>query len=360
MPGTGNLMAVSFDVERLEVSGSSVPILEGVRHQPVGAADYTFSDDGTLVYIPGGEGFSKGAPVWVGRDGEVVERIVDEPLVAPHNPRVSPDGRRLALTVGTMGNHEIWIHDLSGRPPYPIAFGPSIPVWSPDSRRVVFSGGNMEAGAIIAWAPADGSTLEAEPLVTLSQPLSLAPLSWSPDGRELLYLQVSPESTGNIMALQIEGEWEPRLVVHTEVRISRTAQRGGLAAFSPDGRWLAYVSAVTGAPEIWVQAYPDPGAPIRVSPNGGLEPVWGPEEGRELFYLEDDKMMAVRVETEPEFRFQPPEVLFEGGYSLGPRPSYDVGPDGRFLMIKEEEGSAQINVILNWFEELKRLVPTDN
>jgi hypothetical protein len=159
------------------------------------------------------------------------------------------------------------------------------------------------------------------------------------------------------MALQIEGEQEPRLVVHTEVDISAPILRGGLAALSPDGRWLAYVSALTGAPEIWVQAYPDSGAPIRVSPNGGFDPVWGPE-GRELFYLEDDKMMAVRVEPDPEFRFQPPEVLFEGGYFLGRRPSYDVGPDGRFLMLKDEAEAAPLNVVLNWFEELKRLVPT--
>ncbi len=221
------------------------------------------------------------------------------------------------------------------------------------------SGGATAAGSIIAWVPADGSTLEAEPLVTISKPGSLFPLSWSSDGRELLYLQLSPEATGNIMALQIEGEREPRLVVHTEVDLSSPGQEGGLAALSPDGRWLAYVSAVTGAPEIWVQAYPDTGAPIRVSPNGGFEPVWGPE-GRELFYLEDDKMMAVRVETDPEFRFQPPEVLFEGGYVLDRRPAYDVGPDGRFLMIKNEEPeTVPINVTLNWFEELKRLVPTN-
>ncbi len=119
------------------------------------------------------------------------------------------------------------------------------------------------------------------------------------------------------------------------------------------------MSADTGAPENWVQAYPDSGAPIRVSPTGGFDPVWG-AEGRELFYLEDDKMMAVRVETDQEFRFQPPEVLFEGGYHLAFRPNYYVGPDGRFLMIKNEEpGTVPINVVLNWFEELKRLVPTN-
>jgi serine/threonine-protein kinase len=354
LPGTGNLMAVSFDVERLEVSGSPVPILEGVRHNPAAGVDYTFSDDGTLVYILGGEGSRKGAPVWVDRDGEVVEQIVGEPLVGPYNPRVSPDGRRLALSVGQVMFFDTWIYDLSGRPPYPIAFGAQSPVWSPDGRRVAFTRGSAD-GSTIAWVPADGSTLEAEPLVTLSR--TARPFSWSSDGRELLYTHLSPESTVNIMALQIEGEREPRLVVHTEVDVSSPIQLTGLAALSPNGRWLAYVSVVTGAPEIWVQAFPDSGAPIRVSPNGGFDPVWGPE-GRELFYLEDDKMMAVRVETDPEFRFQPPEVLFEGGYFVDRGPNYDVGPDGRFLMIKDESEATPINVVLNWFEELKRLVPT--
>jgi serine/threonine-protein kinase len=358
LPGTGNLMAVSFDVERLEVSGSPIPILEGVRYNLPGRVDYTFSDDGTLVYIPGGEGSRKGAPVWVDRDGEVVEQIVDEPLVGPVNPRLSPDGRRLALSVGPTMSRDTWIYDLSGRPPYPIAFGAQNPVWSPDGRRVAFT---PQTGSILAWVPADGSTLEAEPLVTLSQPVYPIPLSWSFDGRELLYTQPSPEFTVDIMALQIEGEREPRLVVHTEVEFGAPGASGGLdagvGALSPDGRWLAYVSAVTGAPEIWVQAYPDSGAPIRVSPNGGLEPVWGPGE---LFYLEDDKMMAVGVDADQEFRFQLPEVLFEGGYFLGDRPNYDISPDGqRFLMIKEAgQQVTQINVVLNWFEELKRLVPT--
>ena len=107
-----------------------------------------------------------------------------------------------------------------------------------------------------------------------------------------------------------------------------------------------------------MRPYPGPGAPLRISPGGGLEVVWGPE-GRELFYLEGDKMMAVKIETEPSFHFQPPELLFEGDYYHAD-PSYDIGPDGRFLMIKlTEEPRGQINIVLNWFEELKRLVPAN-
>ena len=164
------------------------------------------------------------------------------------------------------------------------------------------------------------------------------------------------------MALPIEGEREPRLLVETQYPFS-PADNGAGAALSPDGRWLAYVSGVTGSPEIWVRPYPGPGVPIRISPSGGREPVWHPG-GQELFYLEGNKMMAVKVASEPGFTSEPPQVLFEGNYVQTNRPSYDVGSDGCFLMIKEadeDEGEpGQINVVLNWFEELKRLVPTDN
>ncbi len=112
-----------------------------------------------------------------------------------------------------------------------------------------------------------------------------------------------------------------------------------------------------------MRPYPGPGAPIRISPNGGTEPVWGPDD-REIFNLDGDKMMAVAAETKPEFRFEPPEVLFEGPYYHEVPPSYDVGPDGRFLMIQPTSAgqteTTKIVVVLNWFEELKRLVPTDN
>jgi len=214
--------------------------------------------------------------------------------------------------------------------------------------------------ANLFWRPADGSTLEPEALLT--SPTDQVPLAWTPDGRELIFLQTHPAQQYHLMVLPIEGEREPSLVVETQYSYSR-GDNGAGAALSPDGRWLAYVSGVTGSPEIWVRPYPGPGVPIRISPSGGREPVWDPG-GQELFYLEGNQMMAVRVAAEPGFTSQPPQELFEGNYlHQDNRPSYDVGVDGRFLMIKaaeQEEGQQdQINVVLNWFEELKRLVPTN-
>ena len=202
--------------------------------------------------------------------------------------------------------------------------------------------------------PSDGSNYEPELLLKSPHPKWLR--AWSHRTEELIFDQGPPS---DIVAVQIHGEREPRAVVQTK-------GGDGLAALSNDGRWLAYASDVTTGGsrkfEVWVQPYPGPGAPMRVSINGGMEPVWGPGD-RELYYLKGDKMMAARVFTDPDFRFEASKVLFESSYSHSQAPpTYDVGSDGRFLMIKpvagEESGATELIVVLNWFKELERLVPT--
>ena len=210
--------------------------------------------------------------------------------------------------------------------------------------------------------PADGSTLEPELLSSELHPAR--PGSWSPDGNELIVATLA----GDILALPIDGEQEPHIVIGTEYR--ENAPR-----LSPDGRWLAYSSNVTGGVEIWVRPYPGPGAPVRMTSSGGDDPVWS-RDGRELFYVEgqrgtpDVRLMGVRVETTPEFRFEPPQVLVDGGFATSSRFSgaYDVASDGRFVMIKSSAPQAtdaqslpdQLTVVTHWFEELNRLVPTEN
>jgi Tol biopolymer transport system component len=144
----------------------------------------------------------------------------------------------------------------------------------------------------------------------------------------------------------------------------RTRFDESVPRFSPDGRWLAYISNESGQFEIYVQPYPGPGGEWQISTEGGTEPAWNPN-GRELFYRSGDKMMTVDIATQPGLAAGKPRLLFQGRYQLtqGTSPNYDVSPDGqRFLMLKpsETEASAptQINVVLNWFEELKRKVPT--
>ena len=136
--------------------------------------------------------------------------------------------------------------------------------------------------------------------------------------------------------------------------------------FSPDGNWLAYVSNESGSNEVYVQPYPGPGGKRQISTDGGAEPVWARDSG-ELFYRDGSQMIAVDITTEPTFSAGTPRLLFEGNYQVSTAviANYDITPDGqRFLMIQdgeEQEGAAtQINVVLNWFEELKQKVPTGN
>ena len=265
----------------------------------------------------------------------------------------------MALTIGPGFEGDLWVYDLEGRPPTPLTFESHnpYPVWILDGTRVAFQSDRAGVRNLFS-IPADGSTLDPDQLLT--SPNVQTPASWSPDRRELIFIEPRPETGNDILALPIEAEGEPWVVVGTEYD-----ERS--AVLSPDGQWLAYVSNVTGGAEIWVLPYPGPGTPRRMSPNGGTEPVWS-RDGRELFYLEGNKMMAVAVETEPEFRFQPPEELFEGGFVTYPNASriYDVAPDGRFVMIHSAAAATtgtdvrpEVIFVQNWFKELQRLVPTN-
>jgi len=181
------------------------------------------------------------------------------------------------------------------------------------------------------------------------------PNSWSPDGQVLAFTQF--ERGIGIWMLPMEGEGKPQVFMSS-------TNLEGFSKFSPDGQWVAYRRLDRGRLHVYVSPYSEPGVKWLVSGDGGgAEPVWSPD-GSELFYRSGDQMMVVSVQTEPTFSAGRPRVLFEGSYLSSSISTgfhyYDISPDGqRFLMIKEAgAGQAQINVVLNWFEELKRLVPT--
>ncbi len=180
-------------------------------------------------------------------------------------------------------------------------------------------------------------------------------MSWSPDGQLLAFFEVNSTTQRDIWVLRL-GDRKAQPFLRT--RFDESVPR-----FSPDGRWLAYISNESGRFEIYVQPYPGPGGKWQISTEGGTEPAWNPN-GRELFYRSGDKMMAVDIATQASFAVGKPRMLFEGPYLPGPAtsPNYDVAPDGqRFLMLKPSEQAeaalTQINVVLNWFEELKQKAP---
>jgi serine/threonine-protein kinase len=338
-----SLMAAPFAVRSLKTTGAAVLVIEGVV-----PFQYSFSSTGTLVYIPGSSQALQLRLVWVDRTGK------EQPLPAPpHNyvmPRVSPDGRRVAAAIEE-ADSQVWLYDLARDALTRLTFAPGNnidPVWTPDGKRIVFKG----AGNRLYWQPSDGSGA-AEAMTNGPLSSNDIPSSWSPDGQALAILEVTPPQSVWILQLR---DRKPLL-------FDRGQTNESAARFSPDGHWIAYTSGDSGRNEIYVRPYPGPGGKYQISTEGGTEPMWNPK-GRELFYRTGNKMMAVDVTAQPGFSASKPRVLFEGAYVPTPRslPNYDVSPDGqRFLMLEgSQQGQTpvQINVVLNWFEELKRRVPS--
>jgi Tol biopolymer transport system component len=348
----GNLMAVPFDPNLLTVMGTPTPVVEGVLQSPIGAAQYSFSATGSLTYVPGGVQSARLRLVWVTRNG--VEQPVAAPARAYRHPQLSPDGRRVAVVIDEQET-QIWLYDLSRETLTRLTFEGKVnqtPAWAPDGKRIAFQS-DKEGTQSIFWQWADGSG-GLERLTT--RDYTHFPASWSPDGQLLAFVEISPTTGYDLWVLRLgDRKAQPFL---------RTPFSESVPEFSPDGRWLAYISDESGRYEIYVQPYPGPGGKSQISTEGCTEPVWN-RNGRELFYRSGNKMMAVEITTQPGFAAGKPRVLFEGQYepTTATFPSYDVSRDGqRFLMLKpsEQEAAAptQINVVLNWFEELKRRVPT--
>jgi Tol biopolymer transport system component/predicted Ser/Thr protein kinase len=354
----GDLWAVPFDAATLQKTGPEVPVIQGVQQGGfLGGAAYAFSADGTLMYVPGGD-TDAGAGrslVWVDRSGQV------EPLKAEHRyylfPRISPDGERLAVSAITAASSlNIWIHDLTRGTSSRLSFGTGIdrdPVWTPDGTRVAF----LSEGVGIFWRAADG-TGQAERLLDSGK---AQPEAFTPDGARLVFAEQSP--TWDLKVMSLEGEHTPRPLL-------QTPSDEYFAAISPDGHWLAYTSNESGRDQVYVRPFPEvDSGKWQISEDGGAEPHWGPA-GRELFYRNVNEMLAVTVETEPQFSPGRPTVLFRGNYSEATgtnRPSYDVSPDGqRFLMILDEgpseqaSSTTQLVVVENWFAELERLAPHES
>jgi Tol biopolymer transport system component/predicted Ser/Thr protein kinase len=350
----GTLMAVSFDPRRLAVTGASVPMLESVLQSPTsGVVQYSFSNTGSVAYVPGGLQAVQRKLVWVDRKG------TEQPLPTPSHPyrtpRLSPDGRRVVVAISDQLGDHIWLYDLTRDTLTRLTFEGttnSTPIWTPDGKRITFGstrGGSSASDAF--WQPADGSG-SAEAL-TMFRENRHNMGSWSPDGQVLSFEEINPVTRRDVWVYTLsDRKAHPFL----NTQFNETAPE-----FSPDGHWLAYASDESGRYEIYVQPYPGPGGKWQISTEGGTEPRW--TRDGEIFYRSGTKMMAVDTKLKPTFSADKPKMLFEGQYvpSLATMHNYDVSQDGqRFLMVKDSDQatlSTQINVVLNWFEELKRRVP---
>jgi serine/threonine-protein kinase len=371
---SGSLFVVPFDVRRLETSGEPIRVVEGVRRATgrvsgvrsirtgSGAANFSMSDNGSLVYVPG-PAIAAGAL----RDIALMDRrgAVDAlklPFAPYAMPRASPDGSRVVFWTDDGRESIVSIYDLSRTTAIRrLTFGGNnrFPIWNADGRRVAFQS-DREGDLAIFWQAADGSGT-AERLTKPAQGESHAPESWSPDGRTLLF-SVQKGSDISLSTLTLADR---KATPYGDVRSSNPPG----AVFSPDGRWVAYASTERGMTTTYVQPFPATGAKHQLAAHAAdtpKHPRWSPD-GKELFLnISVTSFASVRVTTQPAFAFGNPVPLpktLEGG-PAGTRTPYDLLPDGRFVglvtagLSQFGRGSEnQIDVVLNWDQELKRLVP---
>jgi Tol biopolymer transport system component len=299
---------------------------------------------GHLLHIPGDEHRLDARLVWVDRRGGVTPVALPPQDIA--NTRLAPDGRRAAFNMHG-ATFEIGIFDFERGTLTPLTnntTGSQAPVWSPDGRRIAFRG--TRNGYRNIWIkPVDGTTDEQQ--LTRGDRLQ-TPMSWSPDGKYLLYYETDPVRANDIWILSMaDGTAEPLVT-------APLSQHDGL--WSPDGRWIAYTSEESGGEEVYVLPFPLTGERWRVSTAGGADPLWS-RDGRELFYRAGGKVMAVDVRTSPGFRAGTPRELFPDSFAVSPNfmTGYSVAADRRFLFaqpVKPDPPTRAVQVVLNWFSEL--------
>ncbi len=363
-----DLFAVAFDLKELTTKGSAVPIQSGVfgpiqsnvlTLHNIENSGYDLSDSGSLVYLSGGAEEQKFPAVWVDLRGD------DTPLLSPGlygSPQLSPDGSRLAVTELRDGNVDIWVYDLERGTETRLTDDSARDddvAWSPDGETLAFNSERNQRNAIYETR-ADGSG-EIETLIGGAH--SVFPSSYSPDGRFLAYgrakLDVVDE---DVWILPLDGQSEPYAFLDTQANES-------MGMFSPDGRWIAYESDVSGIFQIYVRPFPDGAGRVMISTNGGRYPKWS-ADGRALFFGTGSHIARVLVkEGNGVLRPGIAEAVLDEGYLLvpilagEPYPGFDVAGDGRRFVVfpaaTDSYGTDHVTLVTNWFEELERLVPTD-
>jgi len=299
--------------------------------------------------------------VWVDRNGRTEPLWSEAALYA--NPELSPDGRKLSVSLLRGNNLDIWIYDLDRKVATRLTFDEGYDadqVWSPDSRWIVFSSNRGAGNNAIYRKAADGSG-EVELVVEPGELPALYPTSWSPDGKSIAVwtansdIYIASADGGEIEPYQATdfGEFNP--------------------SFSPDGRWIAYDSNESGRLEIYVRGFPAGGGKWQVSDGGGALARWS-ADGRELFYRTDEGIMAVTVDgSGTNFQVGTPKKLFDGPFLGGLNgiavggfifPDYTVSGDGeRFVMFAGREETTRpttVRLVTNWFDDLRRLTAVGN
>jgi serine/threonine-protein kinase len=344
-----SILAVPFDPDRLVTTGAPVTVVDGVHSTTNGPPYFTVARTGTLAYVPQTRDAHR--LVLVDRKGAARPLTSFGGLLA--EPRVSPDGRSIAVR-RLAANDQVWRFDLEREAFSQVTFewDNTQPVWTPDGEFLIVS---STPGGKLHRVRADGSA--ASVALSAARGARQSPGSVSADGKLLAYTVTATDTSNDIWFLPLEGGGEARIFLQTPA-FERSP------AISPNGRLLAYYSDESGRLEVYLRSSPDGGNKVQVSSGGGWDPVWA-RDGKELFYRAPvegprRRMMVADVSTVGPVRVSRGRELFqEGSYSDLGFVSYDVLPDGRHFVMVESDAPpiTHFNVVLNWFEELKRLVP---
>jgi serine/threonine-protein kinase len=338
------LLAAPFDVDKLALTGPAVPVLDSVITNLSGGAHVAFANNGTIAYLPGFLGEAERTLIWVDRQGnsQPVANIRGMSL----SYRLAPDGHRIVRHNAVGTDRDLWIEDFDRGTSTRFTFGGnnSAGVWSPDGKWLAFGSGFPVTNLFRKRSDGSGS----EERLTTSANSQMAS-SWTPDGHTLVFIEFDPISGADIWTVATDGDRAPRPLIKTPF-LERAP------AISPDGKWMAYQSNESGRFEIYVVAFPQGDRKRQISTEGGFSPIWA-RNGRELFYQTGTALLATSIVTQPEFIAERPHEIFKGRYEG----TFDISPDDQhFLLLKsqtQEASATQVNLGLNWFDELKRLLP---
>jgi len=339
------LWALPFSIETLKATGEAFPIVENVGGPSVGA-------DGTLVYLDflRGEGQQL---VWRDRGGKKLE-VIGQPQEIIRFLALSPDGGRVAVQGFEDDNDDIWVHEVARPLKRRLTFHAEVdgqPVWSPSGKEITFRSSRQRNDDDIYSRAADGT---GEPALLAGADLEERPHDSSPDGNYLLYEVIDPENGRDLWYLKRKeagGGFD-------SVPFIQTPFNEYAAKFSPQGRFVAYVSDQSGQNQVYARLFPEGEGQWQVSTQGGVQPRWS-RDGKELFYVEGDTLMAVEVSTSPSFTSGATTRLFQHPNLRAPvEHRYDVSRDGqRFVLVEtvesEEAKASSIHVVENWLAEFR-------
>jgi Tol biopolymer transport system component len=341
------LVAQAFDLTTLSVRGEAVVVADRVGAL-FAAITFPVSNTGTLVYRPPANALTR--LTWVDRAGRTLGTI-QSPAGIYEEIALSPDDKRVAFSRPGQGDTDVWLTDLERGITSRFTFQPSfnnVPIWSPDGRRIVFASGR-DNGIDLYQRASDGSSKDQLLLKLAAQPL-VFPSDWSADGRFITYYRTDPKTQLDIWTVPTDGERKPVPYLHGDFNESQPQ-------FSPDGRWMAYVSDESGISQVYVQSFPTLGGQRQISADGGVQPRWR-RDGQELFYVAADrKLMAVTVKSGTVFESDKPHALFQTALNVAElRQSFAVSADGQRFLVNApiETESPSLTVVLNWTALLKK------